>query len=170
MPAKLLLSVLLLSSATGAGAQEIAFSFDPTAACLTAAEDGPAKEACIGKAADACMEAPAGQSTVGMGFCLGAEADSWDARLNAAYKALMKNEEAAAKDLADLGSAAASPAVALRDMERAWIAYRTAACAYEASQWGGGTGAGPAATGCFLDLTGRQALALEGRLASRQEQ
>ncbi len=44
---------------------------------------------------------------------------------------------------------------------------RTAACAYEASRWGGGTGAGPAATACFLDLTGRQALALEARLEER---
>ena len=55
-------------------------------------------------------------------------------------------------------------------MQRAWIAYRDAACAYEASQWGGGTGAGPAATGCMMTLTGRQALALEERLASRRAQ
>ena len=50
-------------------------------------------------------------------------------------------------------------------MQRAWIGYRDAACAYEASQWGGGTGAGPAAVGCMMTLTGRQALALEEKLA-----
>jgi uncharacterized protein YecT (DUF1311 family) len=55
-------------------------------------------------------------------------------------------------------------------MQRAWIGYRDAACAYEESQWGGGTGGGPASVDCAMRLTARQALALEARLAQRQAQ
>ena len=47
-------------------------------------------------------------------------------------------------------------------MQRSWIAFRDAACSYEASRWGGGSGAGPAATGCVMQLTARQALRLMG--------
>ena len=46
-------------------------------------------------------------------------------------------------------------------MQRAWIEYRDATCAYEAAQWGGGTGAGPAFAGCLMRLTAEQALYLE---------
>ena len=45
-------------------------------------------------------------------------------------------------------------------MRRAWIAFRDAACNYEATRWGGGTGAGPAAADCVMKLTARQALHL----------
>jgi uncharacterized protein YecT (DUF1311 family) len=41
-------------------------------------------------------------------------------------------------------------AEALRDMQRAWIAYRDASCDYERAQWGGGTGGGPATAGCLM--------------------
>ena len=105
-----------------------------------------------------------------MGFCYGAEYDYWDARLNAAYGALMAMEKAAEAELGELGSAAPSPAAALRDMQRAWIGYRDAACLYEVSQWGGGTGGGPAGAGCMMQITGEQALALEARLAARRAQ
>ncbi|MFT5363966.1 MAG: hypothetical protein ACI9VX_001592 [Dinoroseobacter sp.] len=46
-------------------------------------------------------------------------------------------------------------------MQRAWIEYRDATCSYEAAQWGGGTGAGPAFAGCLTRLTAEQALYLE---------
>ena len=141
-------------------AQEIPFSPEATEACVAAAADLPAREACVGRSAEACMATPDGGTTVGMGFCLDREREFWDGRLNAAYGALMTLEAAAEAELKELGSAAPSPAAALKAMQRAWIGYRDAACEYEASQWGGGTGAGPAANGCAMTLTGRQALAL----------
>ena len=51
-------------------------------------------------------------------------------------------------------------AEALRDMQRAWITFRDAACDYERSQWGGGTGGGPATLACLMRMTGEQALLL----------
>jgi uncharacterized protein YecT (DUF1311 family) len=163
--------VLVLMLAAGpAAAQDVAFAPVATETCLAAAGDEAAKEACVGKAAEACIDTPDGQTTVGMGFCYGAERDWWDARLNAAYGELMAMETAVEAELKELGSAAASPAAALREMQRAWIGYRDAACLYEVSQWGGGTGGGPAGAACMMQLTGEQALALEGRLAARRSQ
>ncbi len=159
-----------LFAAVPAAGQDIAFSPGKTERCLAGAADLPAREACVGLSADACIDTPGGYTTVGMGFCLRSEADFWDARLNAAYGALMQMETAVAAEQKRLGSAALSPALALRDMQRAWIGYRDAACEYEYSQWGGGTGAGPASAECAMRLTARQALALEDRLAQRQAQ
>jgi uncharacterized protein YecT (DUF1311 family) len=161
---------LLAALAGPAAGQEIPFIAAATEACLGAAADPAGREACVGRSAEACMATPDGHTTVGMGFCLDRERAYWDGRLNAAYGALMELEAAVERELAELGSAAPSPAAALREMQRAWIGYRDAACAYEASQWGGGTGAGPAAVGCLMALTGRQALALEERLAGRRAQ
>jgi uncharacterized protein YecT (DUF1311 family) len=156
---------LLLGLAAGAAAAQTApVSQEATEACLAAASDLLGQEACIGKAAEGCIEGPNGSSNAGIGFCYGAERDIWDARLNGAYETLLKLEESNAAELAELQSAAPSPAAALRDMQRAWIAYRDAACEYEATTWGGGSGAGPAAAQCMMQLTAQQALALEARL------
>ena len=164
------LAPLMVLLAGSVAAQEIPFSAQLTESCLARAADPGAREACVGRSADACIHTPDGETTVGMGFCLGKEANVWDGRLNAAYAALMTMETAVETELKAMGSAAPSPAVALRQMQRAWIAWRDAACAYEVSQWGGGTGGGPAAAECVMQLTARQALALEERLAARREQ
>jgi uncharacterized protein YecT (DUF1311 family) len=158
----------LLAALPAAG--QVPFSPAATEACLAAATDDAGREACVGLSAGACMDTPDGSSTVGMGFCLGGERDFWDARLNAAYGTLMASEKAVEAEYQALGSAAPSPAAALLAMQRAWIGYRDAACAYEESQWGGGTGGGPASVDCAMRLTARQALALEDRLAQRQAQ
>ena len=163
-------TVIVALLAGPVAAQDLAFTAAATESCLAAAGDLPAGKACIGAAADACMETPDGGTTVGMGFCLNSEYEFWDARLNTAYQGLMALEDDAAANLADLGSAAPSSADALRDMQRAWIAYRDAACLYEVSQWGGGTGGGPAGTQCMMQLAGEQALMLEDRLADRAAQ
>ncbi len=163
-------AILLALLAAPATAQDLAFSADATEACLAGADTLHAREACVGASADVCMETTDGQTTYGMGFCINAEYEHWDGRLNTAYQALMALETATADELKTLGSAAASPAAALRDMQRAWITWRDAACLYEYSQWGGGTGAGPASGACMMSLAGRQALALEDRLSGRQAQ
>ena len=122
----------------------------------------------MGKSADACIETPDGYTTVAMGLLPGPGVGALGWVAERGLWALMQLEVAAEAELKQWGSAAPSPAAALREMQRAWIAYRDAACDYEESQWGGGTGAGPAAIGCMMTLTGRQALALEERLASRR--
>ncbi|TGN60947.1 DUF1311 domain-containing protein [Paracoccus liaowanqingii] len=154
---------LALLLAGPAAAQEGPPSFDagPLIACL---EGEAPHDGCIGLASAACMAGPDGQTTVGMGFCLDAERQIWDDRLNTAYGALMERAEATDAEMTGLGSSAPPQAPALREMQRDWIAYRDAACTYEAVRWGGGTGAGPAATQCALTLTARQTLWLDGYL------
>ena len=105
-----------------------------------------------------------------MGFCIQSELAFWDTRLNAAYGALMDIEEAQDSEMRDLGAGITSMADALRAMQRAWIIYRDAACDYERSQWGGGTGGGPATAECMMRMTGLQALALETRLGWKRAQ
>ena len=77
----------------------------------------------------------------------------------------MARETAADKEVEAVGAHVPSKAAALRDMQRAWIGWRDAACAYERAQWGGGSGSGPATLECRMQLTGQQALALEARMA-----
>jgi uncharacterized protein YecT (DUF1311 family) len=145
------------------------FDPGPTEACIAADTSNPA--ACIGHAADACMqENPQGETTMGMGFCLSQEWEWWDARLNAAYTALRQRHEAVDAKMTEIAATAQSLAEALRDMQRAWIGYRDAACDYERAQWGGGSGGGPATAGCLMRLTGEQALVLEGRLMMLESQ
>ena len=80
--------------------------------------------------------------------------------LNAAYAQLLAEAEGTDAEMKTLGSAAPAQVPALREMQRSWIAFRDAACGYEASRWGGGSGAGPAASACVMELTARQALRL----------
>ncbi|MDO5604109.1 MAG: lysozyme inhibitor LprI family protein [Paracoccus sp. (in: a-proteobacteria)] len=117
--------------------------------------DGGA-QACIGLAAQACLEGESGNTTVGMSYCVGQEFDLWDKRLNSAYEAVMADAKKVDKEMADLGSAAPETAGPLRQMQRDWIAFRDSACEYEVSRWGGGTGGGPAGYSCLMTLTAQQ--------------
>lgn len=153
--------VLAASCLAGPGrAQDLDYAFAETWTCVGRAEDPAARHACIGRAAEACMEAtPGGASTAGMLSCLDAELSDWDAALNAAYKPLLARLEdldAEAPEYVTL-----SQADALRAMQRVWIGYRDATCDYERAKWQGGTGGGPAAVACLMELTARQALKLQ---------
>ncbi|WP_299848608.1 lysozyme inhibitor LprI family protein [uncultured Roseovarius sp.] len=106
-------------------------------------------------------DSPGGDTTVGMGGCLDREWQYWDGRLNTAYKRQMGRAKAIDAEMADLGANVPSQSDALRDMQRAWIPFRDGKCGYEYSQWGGGTGGGPAITACMMVETGEQALYLE---------
>ncbi len=106
-----------------------------------------------------------GDTTVGTSACLGLELDWWDARLNAAFAQLKVSTDAFDADMAELGSAAESQTEALVGMQRAWMGFRDAACLFEMTKWGGGTGGGPASLACALALTAEQALRLEADLA-----
>jgi uncharacterized protein YecT (DUF1311 family) len=147
-----------------AAAQDMKFDPAPTEACLaTETADPPS---CIGLAANACMtENEMGETTIGMGFCLSQEWEWWDARLNVAYGALMEKHRAGDAEMKAEGLEVPSVAEALRAMQRAWIVYRDAACAYERAQWAGGTGGGPATAACLMQQTGVRTLELEGKIA-----
>ena len=137
---------------------DLIFSMSATEACLS---DEKGAE-CIGLSAGQCMEdSQGGHSTYGMGGCLSLEIDYWDARLNAAYQALMTNAKKADLFTKESGGHAPSQAETLREMQRSWIPYRDTRCGFEMSLWGGGTGGGPASASCYLQLTGEQALYLE---------
>jgi len=154
-------SVIAAAGAT-ASAQEVTFSMDATLNCLSTLSENQSPRSCISHSANACMEdTPGGWSTVGMGACLNKEYEYWDARLNTAYIHVRDMRRKTDKELADIGSSAPKQADALLAMQRAWIAYRDASCAYERSHWGGGTGGGPATLSCLVYLTAEQALYLE---------
>lgn len=157
--------VAILIPLTAMAQDDPRFSPRPTLDCLEVNEGTPEARACIGLSASDCMEStPIGSTTVGMGFCLDAELTLWDARLNAAYKDLMAHDRAQDAENKTYGGYAPPMADALRAMQRAWIAYRDMRCDYERSQWGDGTGGGPAAYSCLMHLTGEQALYLETTL------
>lgn len=153
--------ILAMSSAAQADDDGLVYSDDHTVSCLEAGTHMAEFEACIGVSANACMEdTPGGFSTYGMGGCLSRELDYWDGRLNQVYK----EQRARAKQIdIDMGAGDGVPsqAIALRDMQRAWITFRDATCDYERSHWGGGTGGGPAALSCHLTMTAKQVFYLE---------
>jgi uncharacterized protein YecT (DUF1311 family) len=159
--------ILAFLTGVGTGSAALAeggagFSPAATEACLAEMTDTQDPTTCIGSSANNCMETTeGGWSTYGMSQCLDRELQYWDARLNAAYKTVRATRKATDKEMADLGSAAPSQGDALKNMQRAWIAYRDATCDYERSLWGGSTGGGPATVSCLMYMTAEQALYLE---------
>lgn len=145
---------LVLVFAGPVAAQDLQFSPQVSLDCISS---GQPVEGCVGASAEACVYAN-GYATVVESACYSLEADWWDARLNAIYNdALPSLRE---QDQAE-GGGAPSRADALRDMQRAWIAYRDATCSFEASLWGNGTGAGTAYNACLMRETAAQALYLQ---------
>lgn len=162
------LTALLLAAPGHAQAQG---GDDPTAALQVdaAALDGCVGEriaadadpaGCAGRASRACMDMPGGDTTVGMSHCIGLELKLWDTRLNGTYQALMADARAADAEMAAMGSAAPAQAPALQQAQRDWMVFRDAACTYEETRWGGGSGGGPAAAHCAMVLTAQQFLRL----------
>ena len=82
---------------------------------------------------------------------------TWDSRLNAAYKDVRAKRTRSDQ----IETESPSQVEALKLMQRAWIVYRDATCAYERSHWFGGTGGGPATVSCLMYMTAEQALYLE---------
>ena len=152
---------LLLVTATPALAED----YDPAIleACLGSRPPDKA-EVCIGLGARACLETEAGRTTPGVGYCYGAEWEDWDARLNAVYAALIPQLRELDADNAGGPLDLPSSEEALRRAQRAWIAFRDAACDWEYTRWSGGTGGGPASAECMMRLTAQQTLFLQDRL------
>jgi len=160
LPTVIVFVAMLASPA--AAQDDLIFNIGHTRACLLDVASQADQRQCIGKSASVCMEATAsGGSTYGMSGCLNFEAEWWDGQLNSAYQEVMKREKGDDAEFASEGSGIPKKAPALREMQRAWITYRDATCSYEYSQWGGGTGGGPASVGCIMRMTGEQTLYLQ---------
>lgn len=138
----------------------VPLSSTATAECYAAASDADARRMCIGKSSNACMDAPGGSTTVGIGACLDDERGWWDAQLNVEYKHAMQLARTSDADMKQDGIDVPSQAEALKTMQRTWIAFRDQKCSYVASLWTNGTGAGPAYVGCLMDTTADQAIFL----------
>ena len=118
--------------------------------CLDGSTAGEGTTDCVGVASSACMESePEGATTVGMVACTARETAWWDSQLNAHYSSL---ETSLSADLA----------TALREAQRAWIAYRDAGCGFEYDLWSEGTIRSVVHAGCLLDETARRAQRLAG--------
>lgn len=164
---RFVIPALFCLAAGAAGAQDAVWTPAATEGCLANGQDAAARNVCIGLSAAVCMNTPEGSSTAGMTHCLGSEAEYWDGRLTAAYEELYAIEVALDAELAEIGATVPSMSEALSAAQDAWLVYRETACAYEVSQWGNGSGAGPAGANCMMSLTGRQSLMLESRLAQK---
>ncbi len=164
----LVLALLMASPAMAQDAGGPAFDGTLVSACLDRLQSGasdnqtPDFASCIGAASGPCLNTPAGSSTAGMSSCLGQEYDVWDGLLNDSYGRVMAAAKAVDAELAGMGSSAPKQEPALKQMQRNWIAFRDAACDYEVSRWGGGTGGGPASADCMVRLTAAQYLRLRG--------
>jgi uncharacterized protein YecT (DUF1311 family) len=163
-----LLSGLVVAAATAATAQEPRWSPGATQACLDRAPDLTSREACIGLSTALCIDSPGGQTTLGMSTCLSEELGWWDGRLNTSYRALLDRQKALDAGDRRAGYADAARASNLLNMQRTWIPFRDATCAFEHAQWGGGSGGGPARVDCLMRLTAVQALYLQDQLEGWQ--
>lgn len=126
--------------------------------CRDGAGAGDTTPSCIGAAAGACQEAAGGATTAGIMACLDSETAAWDAMLNEEYGLL--RGDLRAEDAAAAGKSLVSRSDAMRDAQRAWIAFRDADCALRWSMWQDGTIRGPVAARCLLDHTARRTLEL----------
>lgn len=153
---------LCLMLAAPAAAQTYDVDRDFVLACFDAmAGDGDAPD-CIGAAAEHCMErSQGGYSTAGMGACAAAETAIWDEMLNQVYGDLRADMRAI--DI-DAGPDALSRADALRDAQRAWIAFRDADCVFSWTMFQEGTMRSLISAGCMLDMTAARALELHAHL------
>ncbi|WP_305968380.1 MULTISPECIES: lysozyme inhibitor LprI family protein [unclassified Mameliella] len=147
-------AIVAAGLSTPAAAQDLVFSQRATESCLGS---GAEFRSCIGLAAEACVE-DNGYATMVLSGCYARELDWWDARLNDSYAFAIRYAKQADIENAGFGP---SQEEALREMQRAWITYRDAKCAYARSHWGGGTGAGPAGVECLLRETAEQTWYIE---------
>lgn len=103
-------------------------------------------EACIGSISERCMELSEGASTLGMNACFRRETRLWDDMLNRDYQAIRKSQPG-------------EEFTNLRDVQRAWIAFRDLKCRYPYVAIKG-TLASTLAASCMNTETARRAIDL----------
>lgn len=154
---KALAVLVALAAPSLAQAQDLSAYMTGVPACLEA----ETPSVCIGDGAEACMDTEKdGQSTVGMMFCLQAEAQAWDVALNDEYaRALAFAEGADAEERPHF------PEFAVRfdqvkAAQRAWIAFRDANCDMAYGIWGSGSMRMIEGASCLLQMTARRTVEL----------
>ena len=128
--------------------------FEPNAAeratidkCLKrTADDDVFKQAdqCIGLISDPCIDKDTSTAVA----CQERETRIWDEKLNAAFKDARAHVDAATGE-------------ALKEAQRAWIAFRDAKCAVSEKEYDGGTMATIMVADCKRTETGRRALEMQ---------
>ena len=139
-----------------------AYDTGPTDRCLAAVVRTTDKRDCIGLAAEACADQTLGGFTTrSMTICLGGELAYFDDLLNVEYARV--RDLARELDKAANGTSFDDTSVAdrLLQMQRAWIAYRDATCAFEERQYDGGTLGRLVHVDCLTTLTAEQAFRLQ---------
>lgn len=157
-----LIAGLLTTTMPQIAAAQDNFDIGPTARCLSAAVSAQDKSICVGGAASACADLTLGGfSTRSMTGCLGLELAYFDDLLNAEYARV--RDLARELDAADSGTSfdEVSMSDRLIQMQRAWIAFRDATCAYERRQYDGGTIGDLVYVDCQAQLTADQAFRLQ---------
>lgn len=150
--------LLLLAAAPAAAQADSSAAAAAVSACLARAEkDAREPRTCIDVYADACLREGRDPSTSGEASCYHREAEAWDARLNADYKALM----------ARLPKAKAAK---LRESERAWMEARKTTCGFYFVFEDGGSMAQPMSAACNNRHTAERALFLNAFMDSTEEQ
>lgn len=138
------------------------FDIGPTERCLSQAVSAQDKSICVGEASEACADLSLGGfSTRSMTGCLGAELAYFDDLLNAEYARVRD----LARDVDKTANGTSFDDVSMVDrliqMQRAWIAFRDATCAYERRQYDGGTIGDLVYVDCQTQLTADQAFRLQ---------
>ena len=134
-----------------------ASGFDPQGIrqCLASAETDGQRLDCAEQGQASCLaivgtKHPEAEPVDRQLNCLDAEAQAWDAELAQVYEALKAIERSRGPGRAD----------ALLRIERDWIAFRDARCAYDKATNGHGTGGILAEPRCLLNETARQVILL----------
>jgi uncharacterized protein YecT (DUF1311 family) len=158
---RLLAILVLAGSPVWANEHEVAKYGHILQSCYDATADVDAKAECLGSMSTACMETEDdGQTTMGMTWCMSAEANVWDGYLNQEYQTARKWAKAADEIEAASFPNFAVRAEALLKAQRAWIAFRDAECGLEYAQWGAGSMRNIAYADCLMRMTAERALDL----------
>lgn len=137
-------------------------------ACYAEAATPEDRRACMGQMASTCMdEEEGGHSTIGMVWCLNAEADVWDRWLNVEYDVSKSGALAVDRDEAEFFPEFARRAETLLKAQRAWIAFRDAECDLAYAEWGSGSMRNIAYADCRLQMTAERTLRLRAMREDR---
>ena len=130
-------------------------------ACYYGAEDATARAACDGVVIRACIQGEeGGETTLGMASCAAAATKAWDGLLNAEYRETIGWTQMMDSEDKALFPEFANREDALRQAQRAWIAFRDAECGFAYAQWGAGSMRHIAGTECIRQLTAKRTLEL----------
>lgn len=155
-----LLFVFLVApfAAYAEGADHLGVDESAVRACHTSTPIGAIYPDCLGQASDRCQLQDGGGTTLGIATCISAETAVWDAILNEEYQALRAAFEGLNGGVG--GATSDELLIALRDAQRAWIAFRDADCGLRYTLYLGGTIRSIVGANCHMTMTARRALAL----------